>query len=98
MPLPAVINFFMVNFHHFQKGIFCYTFLVVLEKQICQQTKKNPKIATIDYNIMIGCLRFYTFIFLNVNFFLINILVDYHRLSNITKLKRKKMLMPINVF
>jgi len=73
MPLPPAVNFFCGEFSpflekYFHKGIFCLTFLVVLEKKSRQQTKKNSKIAIIAYN-MTGCLRFYTFIFLISHFF-----------------------------
>lgn len=49
----------------------------------------------LQYDRVLEILYFHIF---NITFFLINILVDYYHLSNITKLKRKKILMPINVF
>ncbi len=45
-----------------------------------------PKFVTIAYNI-VGCSRFYIFIFW------LNLLVDYQHLSNITKLKGKKIVL-----
>lgn len=70
--------FFVANFHHFQKGIFCYTFLVVLEIFFYQQTKKNSKIATIAYN-MIGC---FSFILLPINVFWKFSALQFHRSGN----------------
>jgi len=56
--------FFVANFTIFRK-IFSERNILL---DIPQQTKKISEIATIAYN-MIGCLRFYTFIFLISQFF-----------------------------